>query len=53
MGDKVKAKEYRTKSLAIKLKLWGENHPDVAATLYNIQITSNKKGDDDKVLYDS
>ena len=49
-GDSEKAKEYHTKSLAVKLKSWSENHPDVVATFYSINMTSNEKGDNDKAL---
>ena len=37
-GDLDKALEYYNKSLNIRIKLFGENHPDVASTYDNIGL---------------
>ena len=48
MGDKVKALEYHSKSLAIRLNMLGENHPDVAQSYNSIGSMHNAKGDKEK-----
>jgi tetratricopeptide (TPR) repeat protein len=43
-GDLSKALDYRTKTIAIDLKLFGENHPSMAANYINLALIYKEQG---------
>jgi tetratricopeptide (TPR) repeat protein len=50
LGDQNKELEFCQKSLAIRIKLFGENHDHVAKSYINIGFTYRKLGDYKKSL---